>query len=236
MLAFNVDGDQFSDQSLASWQIRIVKRTSRLCEVADDSSVVENVDVAIVRFDCIGQVDQKPLITALHGQGVCVVALKDDRLPTFELLDTEADAVVSQSADSSQIACTIWSAHRLFLTNRELNERLKQITEKMERRQRTDRAKAGLAERLHISESDALGRIRRLSRNARRPMSEICETLIAAQQIIDSARKLKPSTSEAVAQPATTPVVSAADRCAVAPSVEANDGHGDSPATPASQG
>ncbi len=193
MLTFNVEGSHFSDQSLEKWQIQVAKRVSRLNEIVGNATALEKIDVAVVAFDCITQADQEPLIMALHSQAVCVIGVNDDCLPLGPLLDAGADAVVSKRADASQIACAIWSAHRRFLTHRKLKERLSHVTENIERRQRTDRGKAGLAEMLNISESDALGRIRRISRNARRPMSEICETLIAAQQIIESAKRLIPS-------------------------------------------
>lgn len=192
IVTFNVNSDQISDQSLESCQIHVAKRVSRLCEIVADSSASLDVEVALVAFDCIPQEEQKPLIAVLNGQGVCVIALQDDRLPMGQLLDAGADAVVSKSADSSQIACAVWSAHRRFLSHRELQQQLARATKQSERRLRTDRGKAGLAVMLDISEADALGRIRRIARNARRPMSEICETLIEAQQIIESAKKLKP--------------------------------------------
>ena len=237
LLAFNIDDQQLADQSLESWQIRITKRASRLSEVAAETDIAENMDVAIVCFDCIPKADQLTLIAALHGQKVCVVGLKDDRSPMFDLLDADADAVVSQSADASQIACAIWSAHHKFLANLQLNEQLREITAKTERREQIDRAKAGLAQWLHISEVDALGRIRRIARNSRRPMSEICRSLIEAQRLVDAARKLRPSALGSNAKPRTIRMDASAARSPAAPpatknSVERKAQRTDSPAPP----
>jgi len=88
------------------------------------------------------------------------------------------------SSDCLRVTLNVaWSR---YLEVKKLSGKVKNLEDKLENRKIIERAKGILQQSLGVTEAEAMRRLQRQSRDARRPMVELAKALVDSQELLDS--------------------------------------------------
>lgn len=79
---------------------------------------------------------------------------------------------------------TIRVAWRRYVDQLELRGEIETLTRRLEERKTIERAKGLIMERLGLSESEAMRKLQKQARDARRPMADLAKSVIEAQELL----------------------------------------------------
>jgi AmiR/NasT family two-component response regulator len=159
----------------------------KICEVRSckdlDHITADQLDLVLVDIRMCDRECLTVAFSKLRQHNVCLVALCPaiDASPGFDDLDW--DGVVVSTGGQAQISA-LYCAFRQWRARKELEQRVAELDQKLEETRVVGRAKAIMAEQLGVSERTALDQLRREARKRRKPMHELAEVIINAQEII----------------------------------------------------
>jgi hypothetical protein len=177
--------------SLAAYSIDITAQTS-----GPQFLAAPNDGCAVAIVSC--QEHQDSNVTALlrnvidgaKARGLGIVLIVKDQVDTaLPWLTAGVDSLACCTQSVPNLAVAILTAHNTAVMRKALNARAEDAERKLEQSRVIQHAKSIIAQKTGIKENEALQRLRKESRNQRRPMWELAKIVIEADKIIASSLK-----------------------------------------------
>ena len=154
-------------------------------QAALDLARQDRPDLALLDIEMTGMngLDAaKQLFDELAVPTVIVTAHSDDeRAARATEIGVFGYVVKPTSAEALHAAIRVaWSR---FIEQRELVDKVAQLERKLEERKLIERAKGVLMQRLGLSEPEAMRRLQKQARDARRPMAELAKALLDTEDL-----------------------------------------------------
>ena len=100
-----------------------------------------------------------------------------------EAIEAGASAYLVKPVNSEQLLPTIELAANRFAEFQQVTNEVENLKEALEVRKLVEKAKGVLMERSNLSEGEAFSRMQRMSQDSRKPMKEIAQEIIRADEI-----------------------------------------------------
>jgi hypothetical protein len=115
------------------------------------------------------------------GAGICVV-FPGESESVCELLSLGADSLAFTDQSAALLAVAVFTAQNCAMMRSFLNRQVHDLEEQLQQNRTVQQAKAILAERLKITETEALRHLRKQARDQRTPMRQLAEAVIAVHR------------------------------------------------------
>jgi AmiR/NasT family two-component response regulator len=148
---------------------------------------LEGVEAVLVDFDGLEPEQRAKCLLKLRQWNSAVIGLRSSGSANpADYLSAGLDAVVSDRATSVELAAAIWSAHKQAQIRCELQKRLAQLESEAFHAELIERATVILAAQSKCTQGEALRLLRQEARRQRRPMWELANAVMAADDILAS--------------------------------------------------